>query len=316
MTSKIDAEILMLGPQIDMYVQELERHFSTVHKLWKMDNPHAFLQQHGHRLTALATSGGVGVKQEMIDALPNLKIIASSGVGYDSIAVEYAKSKGIIVTNTPDVLNDCVADTGMMLIYAVARQLVQADRFVRQGQWAKSAYPLTSSLGNKVCGILGLGNIGEQIAKRAQAAGMQIIYHNRQAKVGTSYRYVESVEALAEQADVLVLALPSTAATQHIVTADILQRLGPSGFLINIARGAVVDEAALIDALQQGTIAGAGLDVFEHEPCVNSPLFELNNVVLTPHYASGTRETRQAMGDLSCANLVKYFTQHQVITPV
>lgn len=316
MSAKIDAEILMLGPQIEMYVQELERNFTTVHKLWKMENPAEFLQQHGHKFTALATSGGIGAKQELIDALPNLKIIASSGVGYDAIAVDYAKSKNMIVTNTPDVLNDCVADTGMMLMYAVARQLVRADRFVREGQWAKGAFPLTSSLGNKVCGILGMGNIGEQVAKRAEACGMQIIYHNRKPKAGSNYTYVASVEELAEQSDFLVLALPSTAATKHIVTSDILQRLGKNGFLINIARGSVVDEEALIAALQQGQIAGAGLDVFAHEPCTDSPLFALDNVVLTPHYASGTHETRKAMGDLACANLVEYFTKSQVLTPV
>lgn len=316
MGEKIDVEILMLGPQIDMYVEEVEQHFTTVHKLWKMENPSEFLQQHGHKFTALATSGGVGAKQDLIDALPNLKIIASSGVGYDSIAVDYAKSKNIIVTNTPDVLNDCVADTGMMLMYAVARQLIRADRFVRVGQWAKGAYPLTTSLGNKVCGILGMGNIGKEVAKRAEACGMQIIYHNRKPKTGSRYEYAASVEELAEKSDFLVLALPSTAATQRIITTDILQRLGKTGFLINIARGSVVDEDALIAALEQGVIAGAGLDVYAHEPCSESPLFALENVVLTPHYASGTRETRKAMGDLACANLVKYFTENQVITAV
>ncbi|MEB3767741.1 2-hydroxyacid dehydrogenase [Acinetobacter sp. MD2] len=313
---KLAQEILMLGPQIDVYVQELERQFSKVHKFWQIEDQATFLKDHAEKIQGLATNGGLGVKKELIEQLPCLEIIASSGVGYDAIDVAYAHSRKIIVTNTPNVLNDCVADTGMMLIYAVARQLVKADHFVRSGAWGKGAYPLTTSLKNKVCGIVGLGNIGLEVAARAKACGMKIAYTSRSDKKLDGYQYVENIEALAEQSDFLVLTLPSTPDTHHLINANVLTKLGSQGFLINIARGSVVDEQALIVALQNHEIAGAGLDVFEKEPCIESALFQMNNVVLTPHYASGTRETRKAMGDLACANLYEYFTQHKAITPV
>ncbi|MEB3753348.1 2-hydroxyacid dehydrogenase [Acinetobacter sp. MD2(2019)] len=313
---KLAQEILMLGPQIDVYVEELERQFSKVHKFWQIEDKATFLKEHADKIQGLATSGGLGVKKELLEQLPQLEIIASSGVGYDSIDVAYAHSRNIIVTNTPNVLNDCVADTGMMLIYAVARQLVNADQYVRSGAWGKGAYPLTTSLKHKVCGIAGLGNIGLEVAARAQACGMKIAYTSRSDKKIEGYQYVENVEALAEQSDFLVLTLPSTPDTHHLINANVLSKLGEKGFLINIARGSVVDEKALIAALKNNDIAGAGLDVFEKEPCTESELFALKNVVLTPHYASGTRETRKAMGDLACANLYEYFTQHKAITPV
>ncbi|MBJ8429677.1 2-hydroxyacid dehydrogenase [Acinetobacter pittii] len=313
---KLEQEILMLGPQIDLYVQELESKFSKVHKFWQIEDQASFLKNHADNIKGLATSGGTGAKKELIAQLPSLEIIASSGVGYDSIDVSYAHSKNIIVTNTPNVLNDCVADTGMMLIYAVARQLVNADHFVRNGVWGKGAYPLTVSLKNKVCGIAGLGNIGLEVAKRAQACGMKIYYTSRHDKHIEGYQYVEDIEILAEQSDFLILTLPSSPDTHHLVNAEVLKRLGPQGFLVNIARGSVVDEQALIAALKNQEIAGAGLDVFEKEPCIQSELFDMKQVVLTPHYASGTRETRRAMGDLACANLYEYFSQRKALTPV
>lgn len=316
MTQKVAHDILMLGPQISVYVEEMDRLFTNVHKLWQIEDKEAFFSEYGARIKAVATSGGAGAKQALLEKLPNLEIIVSSGVGYDSIDVDYAHSRNIIVTNTPEVLNACVADTGMMLMYAVARQLVQADHYVRSGQWSKGAYPLTTSLSNKVCGIVGLGGIGGEVAKRAQACGMKIAYNGRSDKNIDGYQFVESVAELAKISDFLVLALPSTPETQNLVNREILEQLGPNGFLINIARGSVVDEPALIDALKNHTIAGAGLDVFAKEPCVESELFALNNVVLTPHYASGTNETRKAMGDLACANLYEYLSKGTVITPV
>ncbi|MFT4020316.1 MAG: 2-hydroxyacid dehydrogenase [Acinetobacter sp.] len=316
MVQKITHDILMIGPQIDVYINEIDAKFSNVHKLWQIEDQDRFFKEHGARIKGLATSGGLGVKREILEKLPNLEIIVSSGVGYDAIDVQYAHGRNIIVTNTPNVLNDCVADTGMLLIYAVARQLVTADYFVRTGQWGKGAYPLTTSLKNKICGIVGLGNIGIEVAKRAEAAGMKIAYNTRHDKNIEAYQYVDELGKLAEISDFLVLTLPSTPETQHIINHEILSKLGAKGFLINIARGSVVDEQALIEALNNKTIAGAGLDVFAKEPCTQSDLFAMPNVVLTPHYASGTYETRKAMGDLACANLYEYFVNGETLTPV
>ncbi|SDB85292.1 2-hydroxyacid dehydrogenase [Acinetobacter boissieri] len=316
MAGKIDTKILLLGTQSEIYIQALEATFSTVHQLVLEKDPSNFLKQHGHTFNIVATSNNVGIRAALIDQLPELKIIASFGVGFDSIDVAYANQKNIVVTNTPNVLNDCVADTAMMMTYALSRQLLQADRFVRTGQWAKAEYPLTRNTARKVCAILGMGNIGEAIAKRAEAAGMEIVYHNRSKKSHVSYRYVDSVDELAKQADVLVLALPSTGQTQHILNADVLSKMKKTAFVVNIARGSVIDQDALIHSLQTGQIAGAGLDVFEVEPCVDSPLLSMDNVVLTPHYASGTYETRQAMADLVSDNIKAHLDGREVLTPV
>lgn len=316
MSLKLDTKVLLLGAQSDIYRTQLQANFSTVHGLEQEADVQGFLQQHGQDFHIVATSNNIGISADLIDQLPNLKLIASFGVGFDSIDVAYATQKNIIVTNTPNVLNDCVADTAMMLTYALSRQLIQANRFVKTGQWANAQYPLTTSLSKKVCAILGMGNIGEAIAQRAEAAGMEVIYHNRTKKQHVSYRYVDTVHALAAAADVLVLALPSTGQTQHILNADVLAKMKKTAFVVNIARGSVIDEVALIHSLESGNIAGAGLDVFEVEPCVQSPLLTMENVVLTPHYASGTYETRQAMAELVCENIKAYISGGKVLTAV
>ncbi|MCF9046648.1 2-hydroxyacid dehydrogenase [Acinetobacter nectaris] len=315
MANPIEATVLVLGEQSEMFLGLLKKNFSTIYQLAHIENKEEFLKDKGAEIIAVATSNNVGMSKEMIDALPKLQIIASFGVGYDSIDVDYAKQRGIQVTNTPNVLNDCVADTAMMLTYAVARQLIQANTYVKKGHWT-SSFPLTTSLSKKVCGILGMGNIGEAIAKRAEASGMEIIYHNRTQKNHVDYQYIATLEELAKQADFLILALPSTGETQHIINASILEKMKPSAYLINIARGSVVDEKALIESLKDKQIAGAGLDVFETEPCTESPLFEMENVVLTPHYASGTHETRLAMAELVCENLIHFFNKEPLITPL
>lgn len=316
MTSKIQATILLLGEQSDTYLSTLQARFTQIEQLSLQTDPTQYLNTYGHQFDIVATSNQTGIDGKMIDALPNLKLIASFGVGFDSIDIDYAHSKQIIVTNTPHVLNDCVADTAMMLMYALSRQLLTADRFVRSGQWGAGSFPLTSSLAKKNCAILGMGKIGQAIAQRAEAAGMNIIYHNRQPKTELNYTYIETLEQLAADADMLVLALPSTATTQHIVNARILKKMKPSAFIVNIARGAVIDELALITSLIKKEIAGAGLDVFEVEPSTESPLFKLDNVILTPHYASGTHETRQAMADLVAANIQAYIQENRVLTAV
>jgi lactate dehydrogenase-like 2-hydroxyacid dehydrogenase len=256
------------------------------------------------------------VNAAMIAALPKLEIIASNGVGYDGIDVAAATARGIVVTNTPNVLNDCVADTTFGLILGAMRKLPQADRFVREGAWLKGGQALTTSVHHKKLGILGFGRIGKTIAKRALGFDMEVAYHGRTQQADVSFRYFAKLADLAAWCDVLVVITPGGAATRRLIDADILKALGPQGYLVNVARGSVVDEAALLAALQNKTIAGAGLDVFEDEPRVPSAFFALDNVVLAPHVGSATIETRKAMGDLTIDNLIAHLEGRPKLTPV
>ncbi|HXE40467.1 MAG TPA: 2-hydroxyacid dehydrogenase [Azonexus sp.] len=308
-------DILMVGPQVPAYADALERTF-TVHKLWLASDRQAFLDQRASVIRGIATNAPVGADRALIEALPKLEIISSLGIGLDAIDLAAARARQVIVTNTPGVLDDCVADAGMMLLLAVARRLGEAERFVRAGQWLDAKFPLATSLKGKTCGVLGMGNIGQAFAERAQAFGMRIAYSTPRPKPDLPYAHVADPLELARQSDFLVLALPGGKQTRHLVDAAMLDALGPQGFLINIARGSVVDEAALVAALQSQRIAGAGLDVFEEEPCVPAALLEMDNVVLTPHLASATHETRKAMSDLAFANLDAHFSGKPVLTRV
>lgn len=308
-------DILMVGPQVPAYADALEGSF-TVHKLWLASDRQAFLAEHGSSIRGIATNAPVGADRALIAALPRLEIISSLGVGLDAIDLAAARERQVIVTNTPGVLDDCVADAGMMLLLAVARRLGEAERFVRAGRWTAGKFPLATSLKGKTCGVLGMGNIGRAFAERAAAFGMCIAYSTPSPKPELPYAYCATAQELALQSDFLVLALPGGAQTHHVVDASILDALGPQGFLINIARGSVVDEAALIAALQAHRIAGAGLDVFADEPRVPEALLAMENVVLTPHLASATHETRQAMSDLAFANLQAHFSGKPVLTRV
>lgn len=276
----------------------------------------SLLTEHGASFVGLVTTARFGAKAALMDALPNLKVISSFGVGFDAIDIEHARQRGIAVSNTPDVLNDCVADTAFGLLLDVARGLSEADRFVRRGEWLGKQFRLTSSVAGKKLGILGLGRIGQAIARRAGGFDMQVRYHSRRVVEGVAWQHEPSLKALASWCDFLVIAAAGGAQTRHLVSADIIEALGPQGYLINIARGTVIDQAALVKALQDKTLAGAGLDVFENEPRVPAELFTLDNVVLLPHVASGTHETRQAMGDLTFANLKSYFDTGRLLTPV
>ncbi|WP_407363307.1 2-hydroxyacid dehydrogenase [Pseudomonas luteola] len=307
--------LLLIGPLLPALQQEIESSYTT-HKLWEAEDRQAFLNTHSNAIDGIVTSGIHGCKGEVIRALPNLKVIVSFGVGYDAIDIATARDRGVAVSNTPGVLDDCVADTAFALLIDVARGISAADRFVRNGRWLKEKFPLGRKLGGKTCGIVGLGNIGKAIAKRVSAFDMNVAYYGRHQQADVPYRYEPDLKALASQSDFLVLAVPGGNATHHLIGTDVLQALGKDGFLINIARGSVVDEAALVSALQQGVIAGAGLDVFAHEPEVPQPLLEMDNVVLTPHLGSGTHETRQAMADLVLENLNLYFTSGKLKTPV
>jgi lactate dehydrogenase-like 2-hydroxyacid dehydrogenase len=282
-----------------------------------MEDPEKKLKEVSENITGVISTAWFGVSAKVIKALPNLEIISHFGVGYDNVDVQAAKKRGIIVTNTPDVLTDDTADVGMALVLAVFRRTVEGDIYVRTGQWAKKGpLPMGRGLRGKKMGIVGLGRIGSAIARRAEAFGIEVSYHGPKKKRGVAYPYVASLEALAKALDILMIACPYNAETHHLINAKVLKALGKKGVLINIARGKIVDEKALIDALENGIISGAGLDVFENEPDVPSALCRLDNVVLQPHVGSATAETRAAMAQLVVDNLRLYFEKAEVLTPV
>ncbi len=307
-------DVIVAGKLYARTQERMDQEF-TCHKMYEAADRGAFLKQCAG-MRALATFGPAGADAKLMDALPKLEIISNFGVGVDAIDLDAAKQRKIVVTNTPDVLNDCVADTAMALTVNVMRRFPQAEVYLRAGSWAaKGAYPLTTSLGGKTMGILGLGRIGEAIARRAQAFGMQIRYHNRRKK-NVAYPYDADPVALAKNSDVLMVVTPGGAATDKLVSAKVLDALGPQGYLVNIARGSVVDEPVLLKYLQEKKIAGAGLDVFADEPRVPPEFFGLENAVLLPHVGSATVETRTAMGNLQVDNLVAHFAGKPVLTRV
>lgn len=277
-------------------------------------DPDAYLAAHGAQFAALVTSAASGADARLIAALPNLKVISSFGVGLDRIDLACAHSRGIAVGYTPDVLNDCVADTAIALMLDAARGLSAADRFVRRGEWTKGTFPLMRKVSGARLGVVGMGRIGRAIAQRAAGFRMDIRYHTRRAVVDVAWPHEPSLIELARWADYLIVITAGGAATRHLINAAVLDALGPEGFLVNVARGSVVDEAALIQALAEKRIAGAGLDVYENEPHVPEPLMALDNVVLAPHIASATRETRQAMADRVFDNLHSYFAEGRPIS--
>lgn len=317
MSSRNQTNILVTSAILSGLMDALEREYN-VHKLWLAPDRAEFLNRHGPSIRGLVSSSGAKTRIDaaLINTLPMLEIISNFGVGTDAIDLNAAKARNIIVTNTPNVLDDAVADTALALILAVTRRICAADKFVRAGNWPLEKFPLGFGITGKICGIAGLGNIGLQIARRASAFGMNIAYHNRNKRADVDYTYHASLKDLAERSDILVIATPGGAATKHLVNENILKALGPKGILINIARGSVVDEKALVKILQTAAIAGAGLDVFENEPHVPKELLTMENVVLLPHIGSATTETRAAMADLTFSNLHNHFTGKPVITKV
>lgn len=276
----------------------------TVHKLHEAQDKAAFLAEIGPRIRGLA---GGNVDAGLMDALPNLEIIAGFGVGYDSIDTATAKARHIRVTNTPNVLNDAVAELAIGLMIALARRIPQADRFVREGRWPQGNMPLFSELTGKTVGIFGLGRIGKEIATRAQAMKMRVLYHGRHRQEREPYVYYEDLAAMARDADWLVLIAPGGKATEKVVSRQVLEALGPKGMLVNVGRGTLVDQDAMVDLLVSGGLGGAALDVFENEPDVPEALFGLDTVVLSPHQGSASTQTRDAMGALLVANLDAHF---------
>ena len=281
------------------------------------DDRTSFLAEHGESVTAVVTSGSTGVDAALMTDLPNLGAIVHFGVGYDTTDVVLAEELGIGVSNTPDVLTDCVADTAVGLLIDTLRGFSAADRFVRDGRWpAEGNFPLTRKVSGTRVGIVGLGRIGSAIATRLTGFGCTISYHNRREVPGSPFSYVGSAAALAAGVDVLIVATAGGKGTEKLVDRQVLEALGPDGYLINVARGSVVDEDALVELLTERKLAGAGLDVFAREPHVPEALLALDTVVLLPHVASGTTETRAAMEALTLQNLDEYLAQGTLTTPV
>lgn len=308
--------ILVIGNTTPRMREQLAARF-TVHPMPADDALDAFLAEHGTAVAGISTNGHDGTTPDLMAALPNLKVISCYGVGYDGIDAAAAAERGIVVTHTPNVLNADVANTAIMLMLAVSRCLLRDDRYVRSGQWqSKGATPLTHSIEGKPVGIVGLGRIGGTIARKLQAFDCEVVYHGRGEKPGVPYRYYADLVRMARDVDYLVVITQGGPETRHLIDRQVIEALGPDGTLINIARGTVVDETEMVAALQDGRLGYAGLDVFEHEPEVPEALLTMDNVVLTPHIASATEETRRAMGDLTVENLVRYFDEGKVTAPV
>ncbi|KAI0513370.1 hypothetical protein KFK09_009387 [Dendrobium nobile] len=310
--------VLLMLPLNPYLESELDRR-CKLFRLWELPKASRkdFLYSNSPSIRALVGNSAVGADADIIDALPQLEIVVLYSVGFDKVDLAKCRSRGIRVTNTPDVLTDDVADLAIALSIATLRKICSADRYLRSAAWkTKGQYMFTSKFSGKTVGIIGLGRIGSAIAKRAEAFGCFICYHSRTEKANTTYKYYPDIMSLAKECDVLVVACPLIAETQHIVDRKVIDALGSNGVLINIGRGSHVDEAELISALVEGRLGGAGLDVFEYEPHVPGILFSLDNVVLTPHVGSATVETRRAMADLVLRNLEAHVMNNPLLTPV
>jgi len=305
-------DIIVTAPLPPFLYEPLKADYRC-HDYYAASHKPGLLAAEGGRIRGLVQGGGTSTPASLLDELPKLEIISVFGVGYDGVPVDYCRKRGIKVTNTPDVLTDDVADVAVGLVMMTGRGFVRLNRFLHAGEWLKKGPELTTKLSGKKVGILGLGRIGKAIATRLSALGMQIAYTGRN-KQDVPYKYFPDLKALAADSDFLVVASPGGAETKNMVNAEVLAALGKKGTLVNIARGSIVDESALVAALQAGTIKGAGLDVFVDEPRVPEPMMTMDNVVLLPHVGSATNETRKAMGDLCKANLDAWFSTGKVVT--
>jgi len=310
-------DILMVAPIRTGVIDALDDAF-TLHRLWCEADKDRFLRETGPRIRGLAAStlAASPVTGDLLDRLPALEIIANFGVGYDNVDAAAAARRGVIVTNTPGVLDEEVADLAIGLLLATIRQIPQADRHVRQGRWLEERFPLSPTLRGRRIGIVGMGQIGQAIARRLEGFGVGIAYHSRRPADDVTYAYHPTLLGLAEASDTLIVIVPATPATHHMIDMPVLQALGRDGMLINVARGSVVDQDALIAALASGTILSAGLDVYADEPRVPQQLIDMPQVVLLPHIGSASVHTRDAMGALVVANLVNWFDRGRPLTPV
>jgi len=307
-------EILAVANVHPLYLKALKEVF-MVHERTHEGSPAEFAKL-APRIVGIAAGGESLVPRSLLEQLPNLKLVSVFGVGYDGIDVEAAVARGVMVTHTPGVLTDDVADLAMGLVLAVSRQIVQADQHVRAGRWPQGPMPLGRKVSGARMGIVGLGRIGTAIARRALAFDMSVAYTARREKPGSGFDFHPTAAQLAAAVDFLVVITPGGQGTRHLINAEVLSALGPKGYLINVARGSVVDEQALVHALEAGLIAGAGLDVFAAEPQVPEALWQMPNVVLTPHMASATHQTRRAMADLAFANMQAGVALKPVLTPI
>ena len=309
-------EVLITGPIMPLIREGLEASLK-VHKLYEITDKDAFIAANGAKIRGLVGGSGHGkIDAAFMQRFPNLQIVGNFGVGYDGVDAKWAGENGIIVTNTPDVLTDEVADLALGLLIATVRRLPQADRYVRDGKWPAGNFPLTGSLREKKMGILGLGRIGAAIARRAEAFGLTLSYHSRSAKADVPYQYYASLVDMARDVDILMIIAPGGESTRGIVNREVMEALGPAGTLINVARGTLVDEPVMVELLKSGKLGSAGLDVFEKEPTVPAELFALENVVLLPHVGSGSHYTRNKMGQLVVDNVVSFAKGNGPLTPV
>ncbi len=307
-------DVILTGPVLQSAADALEREF-RVHQMWEAEDQAGFLKAHrGTRFVAATYHGKLDAA--MMDALPALEIISNFGVGVDGIDLDAARVRKIRVTNTPEVLNDAVAEMALALMLAVARRIVQADAHVRSGRWLDGNFGLTGELTGATVGILGLGRIGKEIARRCQAFKMQVVYHGRSRQPFEPYPYYDDLVAMARDADWLVGVVPGDTGTEGLVSREVLEALGPKGAFINIGRGNLADEKAMLELLKSGALGAAGLDVFANEPRMPEEFWQLPNVVLSPHQASATEKTRWAMGDLFVRNLIAHREGRPAITPV
>jgi lactate dehydrogenase-like 2-hydroxyacid dehydrogenase len=307
--------VLMIGSYPASDMATLERDYDLI-KLWEHADPDSVLAARGKQVRAIATRGDLGATAAIINRLPNLELIGCYGVGTDAIDRTATRPRGIKIANTPDVLTEDVADLALALMLGVARHIGWGDAFVRDGSWAKASFPLGTRMHGKRLGIIGLGRIGKAIARRAEAFDMSVAYFGRKRQDDVDYNYHASLVDLAEQSDFLMTIVPGGAETANIVNADVLKALGPEGYFINVARGSVVDEQALLAALEAKTIKGAALDVFWNEPNIDERFMKLGNVLLHPHGGSATAETRAAMGQLVLDNLAAHFAGRPLLTEV
>ncbi len=310
-------EILQVGPYPDWDQVPLDKTF-TMHKFFMMGDPESFLAEYGRAVRGIATRGELGADRKIIKACPNLEIISVYGVGFDAVDLDACREHNVRVTNTPDVLTRDVADLGVAMLLCQARGMIGAEAWVRSGDWArKGLYPLKRRVHEAKVGVLGLGRIGREVARRLAGFDMEIAYSDLAPKdYAPTWTFIADPVELARYADYLFVTLAASEKTRHIVGREVIKALGPEGMVINISRASNIDESALLDALENGALGSAALDVFEGEPDLNPRFLELNNVLLQPHHASGTVETRKAMGKLVRDNLTAHFSGQALLTPV
>jgi lactate dehydrogenase-like 2-hydroxyacid dehydrogenase len=311
------ADVLLIGPAMPLIVEGIARDF-TLHKFWEAKDKDALIAELAPKLKAMAGGGGghSAITGDFLSKFPKLEMFSSFGVGYDHVDAKWCGANGVVVTNTPDVLNEEVADTALGLLLCTVREFPQAERYLRAGKWLGGNYPLTASLRERKAGIVGLGRIGKAVAKRLEAFGLTVAYHNRNKQPDVAYQYYPSVAELARNVDILICVMPGGAATKNIINTQVLEALGPDGILISIGRGSSVDEDALIKALKEKKIYSAGLDVFADEPKVRKEFIEMENIVLFPHLGSASHHTRRAMGQLVVDNLLAWKAGKPPLTPV